>query len=75
METQLDLIDGVRSVPGQTLDVDLTDPSTGEFMTKVAQTKPAEVERAIATADRIDKSGSWRLHLKYSQSSARVPSR
>ncbi|CAB4993048.1 unannotated protein [freshwater metagenome] len=61
METQLDLIGGVRSVPGQTLDIDLTDPSTGEFIAKVAQTKPAEVERAIATADRIDKSGSWRL--------------
>jgi len=61
MEIQLDLIDGVRLAPSQALDIDLTNPSTGEFLTKVAQTDAAEVARAIQAADRIDKSGSWRL--------------
>ena len=61
MEAQLDLIDGVRCAPSQTLDIELTNPSTGEFIAQVAQTDPAAVDRAIGAADRVDKSGSWRL--------------
>lgn len=61
MESQLDLIDGARCAPRQTLDIELANPSTGEFIAKVAQTDPAEVDRAIEAADRIDKAGTWRL--------------
>jgi phenylacetaldehyde dehydrogenase len=61
MEAQLDLIDGVRCAPSQTLDIELTNPSTGGLIARVAQTDPTEVDRAIAAADRVDKSGSWRL--------------
>ena len=52
MEAQLDLIDGVRCAPSQTLDIELTNPSTGGLIARVAQTDPTEVDRAIAALEK-----------------------
>ncbi len=57
---QLDLIDGVRSTPAGELDIELCDPSTGEFIAHAALTDLSAVEEAIAAATRVHESGIWR---------------
>lgn len=57
---QRDLIDGMRETPQEQLDVELCNPSTGEFIAAAASTRVADVDRAIAAATRVHDSGTWR---------------
>lgn len=56
---QVDRIGGEQVAPADTLSDWLCDPSTGELVVQMAATDLASVERAIAIADAIDRSGIW----------------
>ena len=56
---QRDLIDGAREVPGDSLPLELADPTTGEPLGRAACTSGAALERAIAAAARVHADGSW----------------
>jgi len=56
---QQDLIDGNLAEPQVRLDAELADANTGEHLAHQRQTEAADLERALAAADRVHRSGSW----------------
>ncbi|MHB1166475.1 MAG: aldehyde dehydrogenase family protein [Candidatus Nanopelagicales bacterium] len=57
---QVDRVAGEELAPAHVLAGWLCNPSSGEPLAQQAATDLAVVERAIATADRIDREGTWR---------------
>lgn len=53
------LVDGVWSAPGDTLDLVLEDPFTGESIGVAPASDADSVEAALAAADRVHTSGGW----------------
>ncbi|WP_110241503.1 aldehyde dehydrogenase family protein [Nocardioides gilvus] len=53
------LVDGVWSMPTDTLQVDLCDPYTGEALGAAAASDDEAVEAALAAADRVHHTGVW----------------
>lgn len=53
------LVDGVWSVPSETLPIVLSDPFTGEELGQAVSSDAASVEAALAAADRVHREDSW----------------
>jgi betaine-aldehyde dehydrogenase len=58
-KAQIDFIEGEWREPAEQLDATLDDPNTGEFRQQQRATSSANVERAIAAADKLHLSGAW----------------
>lgn len=54
-----ELIDGVVAVPSVELDLELTNPDTGEVLHKQRASSADAVERALAAAQRVHENGEW----------------
>lgn len=55
----LDLVDGERAVPERDLGRWLEDPNTGERSQAVRATSSAQLDRAVAAAQRLHEGGEW----------------
>ncbi|MGB3483316.1 MAG: aldehyde dehydrogenase family protein [Mycobacterium sp.] len=55
-----ELIDGVWSIPGGDLGVDLTDPNTGIAVQRQRQSTESAVDRAVVAAAALHELGDWR---------------
>ncbi len=57
--TMKELVDGVVAVPAEELDAELTNPDTGEMLSKQRASSPESVEKALAAANRVHERGEW----------------